>query len=212
MSRCETNARLRDPITVRSTLSGLSTYYYYAFGFSWIIFYPFPIIKLSSFYLITSPVPTCLVHNCETSWRLFYPHLLSPLSQDQIPFDPHHRNVGGQWNSGGLCFCITSGFFCKALRCCGCGSEVNLVGLWKETCEEQLVSELPTQVVHLWRLFSDSDSSWSRGVGLSQQDRRAQSSILFWRVCSFCRVRSLSHRRGQQVISTSPFSQLILGL
>ena len=76
---------------VRSTSSGLSTYYYYAFGFFWIIFYPFPIIKLSPFYLITSPVPTCLVHNCETSWRLFYPHLLSPLSQDQIPFDPHHH-------------------------------------------------------------------------------------------------------------------------
>ena len=92
MLRRETNVRLRDPITVRSTSSGLSTYYYYyAFGFFWIIFYPFPIIKLFPFYLITSPVPTCLVHNCETSRRLFYPHLLSPLSQDQIPFDPHHR-------------------------------------------------------------------------------------------------------------------------
>jgi len=40
--------------------------------------------------LITSPVPTCLVHNCETSWGLLYFHLLSPLSRDQIPFDPHH--------------------------------------------------------------------------------------------------------------------------
>ena len=91
MSRREMNACLRDPITVRPTLSGLSTYYYYSFGFFWIIFYPFPIIKLSPFYLITSPVPTCLVHNCEASRRLFYSHLLSPLSQDQIPFDPHHR-------------------------------------------------------------------------------------------------------------------------
>jgi len=91
VSRRKTNARLRDPITVRSTSSGLSTYYYYSFGFFWIIFYSFPIIKLSPFYLITSPVPTCLVHNCETSQRLFYSHLLSPLSQDQIPFDPHHR-------------------------------------------------------------------------------------------------------------------------
>ena len=36
-------------------------------------------------------MPTCLVHNCETSQRLLYSHLLSPLSQDQIPFDPHQR-------------------------------------------------------------------------------------------------------------------------
>ena len=93
MSRRETNVRLRDPITVRSTSSGLLTYYYYSFGFFWIIFYPFPIIKLSPFYLITSLVPTCLVHNCETSRRLFYSHLLSLLSQDQIPFDPHQRIV-----------------------------------------------------------------------------------------------------------------------
>ena len=85
--------RLRDPITVRSTSSELSTYYYYPFGFFWIIFYPFSIVKLSSFYLITSSVPTCLVHNCETSQRLFYSHLLSPLSRDQIPFDPHQRSL-----------------------------------------------------------------------------------------------------------------------
>ena len=93
MSRRETNARLRDPITVRFTSSGLSTYYYYPFGFFWIISYPFPIIKLFPFYLIISPVPTCLVHNCETSQRLFYSHLLSPLSQDQIPFDPHQHRL-----------------------------------------------------------------------------------------------------------------------
>jgi len=93
VSRRETNVRLRDPITVRSTSSGLLTYYYYSFGFFWIIFYPFPIIKLSPFYLITSLVPTCLVHNCETSRRIFYSHLLSLLSQDQIPFDPHKRIV-----------------------------------------------------------------------------------------------------------------------
>ena len=36
-------------------------------------------------------MPTCLVHNCEASRRLFYSYLLSPLSQDQIPFDPHYR-------------------------------------------------------------------------------------------------------------------------
>jgi len=31
------------------------------------------------------------VHNCETSWGLLDFHLLSPLFQDQIPFDPHQR-------------------------------------------------------------------------------------------------------------------------
>jgi len=38
-------------------------------------------------------VPTCLVHNCEASRRLLYSYLLSPLSQDQIPFDPHQRSL-----------------------------------------------------------------------------------------------------------------------
>jgi len=85
--------RLRDPIMVRSTLSGLSNYYYYPFGFFWIIFYSFPHYKALPFYLITSPVPTCLVHNCETSRRLFYFHLLSLLSRDQIPFDSHHQSL-----------------------------------------------------------------------------------------------------------------------
>jgi len=33
------------------------------------------------------------VHNCETSWGLLYFHLLSPLSRDQIPFDPHHHSA-----------------------------------------------------------------------------------------------------------------------
>ena len=42
-------------------------------------------------------MPTCLVHNCETSRRLFYSHLLSPLSQDQIPFDPHQRHPLPHW-------------------------------------------------------------------------------------------------------------------
>ena len=89
-SHVRSRVHIVDPITVRPTSSGLLTYYYYFFGLFWIIFYPFPIIKLSPFYLITSPVPTCLVHNCEASRRLFYFHLLLSLSQDQIPFDPHH--------------------------------------------------------------------------------------------------------------------------
>jgi len=67
------NTRLRDPITVRSTSSGLSICYYCAFGFFWIISYPFLHYKALLFYLITSPVPTCLVHNCETSRRFAIP-------------------------------------------------------------------------------------------------------------------------------------------
>jgi len=38
-------------------------------------------------------VPTCLVHNCEISQRSLYFHLLSLLSCDQIPFDPHYHEV-----------------------------------------------------------------------------------------------------------------------
>ena len=88
MSRREMNARLRDPITVKSTSSGLSTYYYYTFGFFWIIFYPFPIIKLSSFYLITFPVPTCLVHNCETSRSLVISICCHPCLEIKFPLIP----------------------------------------------------------------------------------------------------------------------------
>jgi len=46
-----------------------------------------------------------------------------------------------------------SGSFCKALRYCGCGLEVDLGRLWEEMYKEQSVSKLPTQVVHLWRLL-----------------------------------------------------------
>jgi len=75
------NAHLRDLITVRSTSSEL-LYNPFIFSFSYL---SFPPLFLSPFcYLVTSPVPTCLVHNCETSRRLLYFHLLSPLSQDQI--------------------------------------------------------------------------------------------------------------------------------
>jgi len=48
--------------------------------------------------LITFPVPTCLVHNCETSWGLLDFHLLSPLFQDQIPFDPHQWKLRNKRN------------------------------------------------------------------------------------------------------------------
>jgi len=55
----------------------------------WIVPHYFPYSQALLCYLIISPVPTYLVHNCETSWGLLYFHLLSPLSRDQIPFDPH---------------------------------------------------------------------------------------------------------------------------
>ena len=58
---------------MRSISSGLSIYYHCSFGFFWIIFYSFPHYKALLFYLNISPVPTCLVHNCETSWRLAIP-------------------------------------------------------------------------------------------------------------------------------------------
>ena len=63
------------------------------------------------------------------------------------------HDIGGQQSCSGLCFHAASDSFRKALRCHGRGLEVNLVGLWEEACEEQLVSELPTQVVRLWGLF-----------------------------------------------------------
>ena len=64
------------------------TYYYYSFGFFRIILYS---SKVLPSYLITSPVPTCLVYNRETSRGLLDFHLLLPLFLDQIPFNPHHQ-------------------------------------------------------------------------------------------------------------------------
>jgi len=57
-------------------------------------------------------VPTCLVHNCEISRRLFYSHLLSPLSQDQIPFDPHQQ-VLQVLQKNKLFLCLEKCKFCK---------------------------------------------------------------------------------------------------
>ena len=63
------------------------------------------------------------------------------------------RDIGGQQSGSGLCFRAGSGSFRKVLGCRGRGSEVNLVGLWEETCEKQSVSELLTRVVRLRQLF-----------------------------------------------------------
>ena len=93
---------LGDPIMVRSTLSGFLSTLLLFFQFFWIVPYYFPYSQALLCYLIISPVPTCLVHNCETSWKLLYFHLLSPLSQDQIPFDPHQQNLGSHCFSFGL--------------------------------------------------------------------------------------------------------------
>ena len=89
MLRRETNARLRDPIMVRSTSSELSIYYHCSFGFFWIIFYPSPHYKALPFYLIISPVPTCLAHNCETSRRFAIPICCHPCLKIKFPLIPH---------------------------------------------------------------------------------------------------------------------------
>jgi len=88
VSRCETNTCLRDPITVRSTLSGLSICYYCSFGAFWIIFYPSSHYKALLFYLIISPVPTCLVHNCKISQRFAIPICYHPCLKIKFPLIP----------------------------------------------------------------------------------------------------------------------------
>jgi len=86
------NTRLRDPITVRSNSSGFLNIIIIISAVSFGL-YPTcsPYYQALFYYLITSPVPTCLVHNCETSRGLLDFHLLSPLFQDQIPFDLHQH-------------------------------------------------------------------------------------------------------------------------
>jgi len=90
VSRRKTNACLRDPITVRSTASGISILYHCSFGFFWIAFYPFPPLFSSPFfYLNISPVPTCLVHNCETSRSIAISICCYSCLEIKFPFDPH---------------------------------------------------------------------------------------------------------------------------
>jgi len=77
------NTHLRDPIMVRLISSGFLILYYHFF---WLFeFPPFPPFQALFAYLIISPVPTCLVHNCETSWRFYYFHSSSSLYCDQFP-------------------------------------------------------------------------------------------------------------------------------
>ena len=95
MSRRETNTRLREPITVRSTSSGLPIYYYCSFGAFWTISYPSPLFKALLFYLTISPVPTCLAHNCETSRRFAIPiccHLCLKIKFPLIPINDKPGN------------------------------------------------------------------------------------------------------------------------
>ena len=98
MSRRETNACLRDPITVRSTTSGTSIHYHCSFGFPWVIFYSFPsIVQLSFFYLNISPVPTCLVHNCETSQSLVISICCHPCLEIKFPLIPINGEIYLEW-------------------------------------------------------------------------------------------------------------------
>jgi len=94
MSQHKMNTRLRNPIMVRSNSSGFLNTIIIISAVSFGL-YPThsPYYQALFCYLTTSPVPTCLVHNCKTSRGLLDFHLLSPLFRDQIPFDPHQWNV-----------------------------------------------------------------------------------------------------------------------
>jgi len=81
---------------VRSTSSGLSIYYHCSFGFFWIIFYPSPHYKALPFYLIISPVPTCLAHNCETSRRFAIPICCHPCLRSNSLWSPITAEMSGK--------------------------------------------------------------------------------------------------------------------
>jgi len=73
---------------MRPTLSGFIKYFI-IISFGYLSFPPLFSLFLSPLcYLIISPVPTCLVHNCETSQRFFYFYLLSPLFVIKFPLIP----------------------------------------------------------------------------------------------------------------------------
>jgi len=79
VSQHETNTYLRDFIIVRSILSRFIKNFI-IISFSYLSFPPlFPLFQLLFVYLVISQIPTFLVHNCETSWRFYYFHLLLPL-------------------------------------------------------------------------------------------------------------------------------------
>jgi len=88
------NARLREPITVRSISSRFINILLSFCLVSWVVpLYP-PLFLSSLLYLIISPVPTCLVHNCETSRRSFkFPFVITFVLWS-ISFDPHQHVLG----------------------------------------------------------------------------------------------------------------------
>jgi len=90
VSQCKTNVCLRDPTMVRLTSSRFIKKLYYNFFqlLEFLFSPPFPLFQALFVHLIISLVSTCLVHNCETSWRFYYFHLLLPLFCDQFPLIP----------------------------------------------------------------------------------------------------------------------------
>ena len=137
------------------------------------------------------------------------------------------RDVGRQQSGSSKCLLTTSGSLCKMLGGHSCGSEVDLSKFWEVIAVAQRSTSVssgkmrvrnsqspsPQSGLHVREgISSSSSSSWKRGVGPSRHNWRAQSSVLFWWVCSFRRTHPPLHRRGQRVISTSSFSQSTLGL
>jgi len=59
-----------------------------SFGSSFTLF---PHCKALPFYLNTSSVPSCLVHNCETSWRLVISICYHPCFEIKFPLIPHQQ-------------------------------------------------------------------------------------------------------------------------
>ena len=88
MSWYEINTYLRNPIRVKLISSRFLKTLLQFFLVIWVFSPIFPFLKSSLLYLIIFPVLTCLVHNCEISWRFYYFYLLSPLFCDQFPLIP----------------------------------------------------------------------------------------------------------------------------
>ena len=125
-------------------------------------------------------------------------------------------NVGGQRSDSGVAAASVS-----LLRLAPSAKRWEVVAVAQRStsvssgkmCVRNSQSPSPQSGLHICGgVSSSSSSSWKRGMGPSRHDWRARSSVLFWWVCSFHRAHPPSHRRGQRVILTSPFSQSTLGL